>query len=31
MILSMLVPNPDSLGDAIGIYLQSLIEELKEL
>ena len=31
MILSMLIPGPDSPGDAIDIYLQPLIEELKEL
>lgn len=31
MILSMLIPGPDSLRDAIDIYLQPLIEELKEL
>nr|XP_009799690.1 PREDICTED: uncharacterized protein LOC104245728 [Nicotiana sylvestris] len=30
-ILSMLIPGPESLGDAIDVYLQSLIEELKEL
>ena len=31
MILSMLIPSAGSLGDAIDIYLQSLIEEIKEL
>ena len=31
MILLMLIPGPDSLGDAIDIYSQPLIEELKEL
>ncbi|XP_019225059.1 PREDICTED: uncharacterized protein LOC109206668 [Nicotiana attenuata] len=30
-ILSMLIPGPDSPGDAIDTYLQPLIEELKEL
>ncbi|XP_019260528.1 PREDICTED: uncharacterized protein LOC109238508 [Nicotiana attenuata] len=30
-ILSMLIPGPNSPGDAIDIYLQPLIEELKEL
>ncbi|XP_060213001.1 uncharacterized protein LOC132640428 [Lycium barbarum] len=30
-IMSMLIPGPDSPGDAIDIYLQPLIEELKEL
>ena len=31
MILSMLIPGPESPGNAIDIYLQPLIEELKEL
>ena len=31
MILSMIISDPDSPGDAIDIYLQPLIEELKEL
>jgi len=30
-ILSMLIPGPGSLGDAIDVYLQPLIDELKEL
>nr|XP_033514427.1 uncharacterized protein LOC117279086 [Nicotiana tomentosiformis] len=30
-ILSMLIPGPESPGDAIDVYLQPLIEELKEL
>ncbi|XP_020082200.1 uncharacterized protein LOC109705831 isoform X1 [Ananas comosus] len=30
-ILSMLIPGPESPGDAIDIYLQPLINELKEL
>ncbi|XP_060168937.1 uncharacterized protein LOC132599669 [Lycium barbarum] len=30
-IVSMLIPSPDSPGDAIDIYLQPMIEELKEL
>ncbi|WMV33821.1 hypothetical protein MTR67_027206 [Solanum verrucosum] len=30
-IMSMLIPCPDGPGDAIDIYLQPLIEELKEL
>ncbi|CAL1411205.1 unnamed protein product [Linum trigynum] len=30
-ILSMLIHGPDSLGDAIDVYLQPLIEELKSL
>ncbi|XP_047310905.1 uncharacterized protein LOC124914407 [Impatiens glandulifera] len=30
-ILSMLIPGPDSPGDAIDIYLQPLIDELSEL
>jgi len=30
MILAMLIPGPDSHGDAIDIYLQPLIKELKE-
>ncbi|XP_019242142.1 PREDICTED: uncharacterized protein LOC109223532 isoform X1 [Nicotiana attenuata] len=30
-IMSMLIPGPDSPGDAIDIYLQPLIEELNEL
>lgn len=31
MMLSMLVPGPKGPGDAIDVYLQPLIEELKEL
>ncbi|WMV20185.1 hypothetical protein MTR67_013570 [Solanum verrucosum] len=31
IIMSMLIPGPDSPGDAIDTYLQPLIEELKEL
>ena len=31
MILSTLIPGPESPGNAIDIYLQPLIEELKEL
>ena len=31
MILSILIPGPDSPGDAIDIYFQTLIKELKEL
>ncbi|XP_060181912.1 uncharacterized protein LOC132611513 isoform X1 [Lycium barbarum] len=30
-ILSMLIPGPESPGDAIDVYLQPLIEELNEL
>ncbi|XP_016481586.1 uncharacterized protein LOC107802577 isoform X4 [Nicotiana tabacum] len=30
-ILSMIIPGPESPGDAIDVYLQPLIEELKEL
>nr|XP_033515887.1 uncharacterized protein LOC117280298 [Nicotiana tomentosiformis] len=30
-ILSMIIPGPESLGDAIDVYLRPLIEELKEL
>nr|GMC99870.1 uncharacterized protein LOC109184453 [Ipomoea batatas] len=30
-ILSMLIPGPEGLGDAIDIYLKPLIEELREL
>ncbi|CAN1782437.1 hypothetical protein LINPERHAP1_LOCUS15825 [Linum perenne] len=30
-IISMLIPGPESLGDAIDVYLQPLIAELKEL
>ncbi|WMV07748.1 hypothetical protein MTR67_007374 [Solanum verrucosum] len=30
-IMSMLIPGPDSPGDAIDTYLQPLVEELKEL
>ncbi|XP_057999322.1 uncharacterized protein LOC131178381 [Hevea brasiliensis] len=30
-ILSMLIPGPEGPGDAIDIYLQPLVEELKEL
>ncbi|XP_070014237.1 uncharacterized protein [Nicotiana sylvestris] len=30
-ILSMFIPGPESHGDAIDVYLQPLIEELKEL
>lgn len=30
-ILSMLISDPESPGDAIDVYLQSLIEKLKEL
>ncbi|XP_048494556.1 uncharacterized protein LOC125494787 [Beta vulgaris subsp. vulgaris] len=31
MLLSMLIPGPKGPGDAIDVYLQPLIEELKEL
>lgn len=31
MILSMLIPGPKGPGDAIDVYLQPLIEELKDL
>ncbi|XP_050229112.1 uncharacterized protein LOC126678253 [Mercurialis annua] len=31
LILSTLIPGPDGPGDAIDVYLQPLIEELKEL
>ena len=31
MILSMLIPGPTGPGDAIDVYLQPVIEELKEL
>ena len=30
-ILSLIIPGPEGPGDAIDIYLQPLIEELKEL
>lgn len=30
-ILSMLIPGPECPGDAIDVYLQSLIDELKKL
>ena len=30
-ILSLIIPGPDGPGDAIDVYLQPLIEELKEL
>ena len=30
-ILSLITPGPDGRGDAIDVYLQPLIEELKEL
>jgi len=31
MILSMLITGPDSPGDALDVYLQPLIEDLREL
>ena len=30
-MLSLLIPDPTSLGNDIDVYLQSLVEELKEL
>ena len=30
-MLSLLIPNPTSLENDINVYLQSLVEELKEL